>query len=185
MAKKPSSVINNYRVLTFIYAILLIFALNRKNSIVYSINLQRLEFMKKIIFVVLLSFVSLNLFSQQGYHIRYTIKGLANGKAYLAVCRGNIRIPVDTTSVVNGVIDFNKKKPLPIGVYRIIFKDSSFINNGMFHTRTIYFRISVPEIAMKFVYSVVFCTIPISLKFSSWNRKFIHYCNVTIFHYTV
>jgi peroxiredoxin len=82
--------------------------------------------MKKILFVVFLSLISLNLFSQQGYHIRYTVKGLANGKAYLAVCRGNIRIPVDTTSVVNGVIDFKKKKPLPVGVYRIIFKDSSF-----------------------------------------------------------
>jgi peroxiredoxin len=82
--------------------------------------------MKKIIFVVLLSFVSLNIFSQQDYHILYTVKGLANGNAYLAVCRGNIRIPVDTTTIVNGVIDFNKKKQLPVGVYRIIFKDSSF-----------------------------------------------------------
>jgi peroxiredoxin len=54
------------------------------------------------------------------------VNGLKDGKAYLAVCRGNIRIPVDSVKYVNGIINFSKNKPLPPGVYRIFFRDSLF-----------------------------------------------------------
>ncbi len=82
--------------------------------------------MKKLLLLLLLGFISCNIFPQSFYNIRYTVNGLNDGKAYLAVCRGNIRIPVDSVSVLNGVINFSIKKQLSPGVYRIIFRDSLF-----------------------------------------------------------
>lgn len=82
--------------------------------------------MKKIILFMILVFIGLNLYPQQSYHIKYTVKGLSDGKAYLAVCRGNLRVSVDSTKAVNGVIEFSKSKLLPVGVYRIVFRDSLF-----------------------------------------------------------
>jgi len=84
--------------------------------------------MKHLKYIFLLFFIAIAFVAncQTGYHIKYKVKGLKNGTAYLTVCRGNERIPLDTCTIAYETIEFAKNKEIPIGVYRIIFKDSLY-----------------------------------------------------------
>jgi len=79
--------------------------------------------MRSIVLFLVISFISVSSFAQEGYKIDFKIKGLKDTTAYLGYYYGETTY-VNDTALVNqtGAFSFSGKKSLPQGVYLLVFK---------------------------------------------------------------
>jgi len=103
--------------------------------------------MTSLLFICLKSIISRK---NNKYEITITINGIQSKKAYLSLIKGGKKIMIDTVNIDQEKIHFLFKKPIQIGLYRVILDEGNYIDL-IFNNKTVDMQTNMNDVVGEMV----------------------------------